>query len=310
MQSVTVGKLLMTIPVANQLGEGVQWDGARESIWWTDILSAVIYQFHLPSKTLTSFPMPHRVGSFGLTIDPNELIVAFDIGIARYHLKHKSIKWLAKPEAHLAGNRFNDGRTDRQGRFWAGTMVEVRQSSSQSAALYSIDIEGHCQQHISQLQISNGLCWSPDGKTMYHADSPSHTLFQYDFNTLTGKVSNKRVFATTPESFFPDGAEVDAHGCVWNAHWGGGQVVRYRADGSVDLTLRLPVTNPTSVAFGGRDLDLLIITSAKHALTVEQLADEPEAGNVFIFQLEHIHGLGSLYCQINANLYANADILS
>ncbi|MCH1931187.1 SMP-30/gluconolactonase/LRE family protein [Shewanella sp. A25] len=300
MQSVAIDKPLMTLPVGNLLGEGVLWDELRQSIWWTDILSSVIYQFHLPSQTLQPFPMPHRVGSFGLTTNSNQLIVAFDIGIARYDLVHHSIQWLAQPEVHISGNRFNDGRLDRQGRFWAGTMVEERVNEAQTAALYRMDSEGHCFQIMTGLEISNGLCWSPDGKTMYHADSPSHTLFQYDFDIATGNISNKQVFATTPETVFPDGAEVDSEGHVWNAQWGGGQVVRYRKDGSVDLILKLPVTNPTSVAFGGPDLDLLIITSAKHGLTDSQLANEPEAGNVFIFELEHIQGLTSRHYKVQS----------
>ncbi|MEL4273299.1 SMP-30/gluconolactonase/LRE family protein [Shewanella xiamenensis] len=291
MQTVTVGELLMTIPVGNLLGEGVLWDELHQSIWWTDILSSVIYRFTLATRTLDTFSMPHRVGSFGLTAKPTTLIVAFDIGIATYNIEDQSLTWLAQPESHFAGNRFNDGRIDRQGRFWAGTMVERRDTLQQTAALYCLDENGHCHQRLSNLEISNGLCWSVDGRTLYHADSPKHQIYQYDFDIEQGLLSRKRLFASTSHHIFPDGSDVDAAGYLWNAQWGGGQVVRYRPDGEVDLILKLPVTNPTSIAFGGAKLDLLIVTSAKHSLDASQLAQEPQAGDVFIYQLQGIYGV-------------------
>ncbi|MCP3127100.1 SMP-30/gluconolactonase/LRE family protein [Shewanella sp. KJ2020] len=293
MQTVTVGELLMTIPVGNRLGEGVLWDELHQLIWWTDILSSVIYRFHLPTHTLETLPMPHRVGSFGLTANPMMLIVAFDIGIAHYDIEHQKIKWLAQPESQIEGNRFNDGRTDRQGRFWAGTMVERRDHQQQCAALYCIDEKGDCHLRLSDLEISNGLCWSPDGRTLYHADSPKHQIYQYDFDIRSGLLSHKRLFATTSNNMFPDGSDVDCAGYLWNAQWGGGQLVRYRPDGEVDLILKLPVTHPTSIAFGGPKLDLLIVTSAKHAIDPLALSQEPQAGDVFIYQLDGILGLNS-----------------
>ncbi|MEL4281913.1 SMP-30/gluconolactonase/LRE family protein [Shewanella mangrovisoli] len=293
MQTVTVGELLMTIPVGNHLGEGVLWDELHQSIWWTDILSAVIYRFHLDNRTLDTFPMPHRVGSFGLTAKPTTLIVAFDIGIAFYDIEDQSLTWLAQPEAQIEGNRFNDGRIDRQGRFWAGTMVEQRHSEAQHAALYCIDENGDCHQRLTHLEISNGLCWSPDGRTLYHADSPTHQIHQYDVDIQTGLLSRKRLFAITSNRVFPDGSDVDAAGYLWNAQWGGGQVVRYRPNGEVDLILKLPVTHPTSIAFGGERREFLIVTSAKHSLEASQLEQEPQAGDVFIYQLNGICGLDS-----------------
>lgn len=134
------------------------------------------------------------------------------------------------------------------------------------------------------ISISNGLCWSPDGLTMYHADSPTHEIFQYDFDPNTASVSNKRSFVTTEQMIFPDGSEVDAAGYIWNAQWGGGQVVR---------SLTLPVTNPTSIAIGGPNMDWLIITSAKHSLSAEQLSD------VYIYQLVGINGLQSHLAEIS-----------
>lgn len=296
---VSVGELLMTIPAANVLGEGVLWDHRTQSIWWTDIEASVIYHFDLTDKQLRSTKLPHRLASFGFTTNVQVLIAAFDIGIGFFNLETLDIQWLAKPESDIQGNRFNDGRIDRQGRFWAGTMVEHRDDNNQqSAALYCISHRQGIQQVLNNLGISNGLCWSPDGQTMYHADSPKHTIYQYDFDIETGLLSQQRVFATTSNTLFPDGSEVDSAGCIWNAQWGGGQVVRYRPDGQVDLILKLPVTHPTSIAFGGKDLDLLIITSAKHSLNSLQLRQEPQAGDVFIYQLNGICGLKTPLCNL------------
>ena len=295
MSNVGVGELLRTIPVGNILGEGVLWDNKNQSIWWTDIETAQLFRYDINSEQLSTFIMPYRVGSFGLTQHADQLIVAFDRGIALYHLKTENLQWLATPESHLPNNRFNDGKVDRQGRFWAGTMVETiadnSASPSTNAALYCINHKSQCAKVYENISISNGLCWSPDSLTMYHADSQQHKIFQYDFNPNTAAVSNKRSFVTTDPLIFPDGSEVDAAGYLWNAQWGGGQVVRYCPDGKVDLTLKLPVTNPTSIAFGGPDLDWLIITSAKNLLSAEQIDIEQFAGDVFIYKLSNIKGL-------------------
>uniref|UniRef100_UPI0040476917 SMP-30/gluconolactonase/LRE family protein n=1 Tax=Shewanella baltica TaxID=62322 RepID=UPI0040476917 len=296
---VGVGKLLMTIPVGNILGEGVLWDDKTQSIWWTDIEAAEIFNYSITTQSLRTIAMPYRVGSFGLTQNAEQLIVAFDRGIALYHLKTREVQWLATPESHLTNNRFNDGRVDRQGRFWAGTMVENGPYPSSDAALYCVAHQGQCLKVCENISISNGLCWSRDGLTMYHADSPTHEIFQYDFDPNTASVSNKRSFVTTEQMIFPDGSEVDAAGYIWNAQWGGGQVVRYRPNGQVDLTLTLPVTNPTSIAIGGPNMDWLIITSAKHSLSAEQLSNESQAGDVFIYQLVGIYGLQSHLAEIS-----------
>ena len=286
MQTVTVGELLMTLPVGNLLGEGVLWDELHQSIWWTDILSSVIYRFTLATRTLDTFSMPHRVGSFGLTAKPTTLIVAFDIGIATYNIEDQSLTWLAQPESHFAGNRFNDGRIDRQGRFWAGTMVERRDTLQQTAALYCLDENGHCHQRLSNLEISNGLCWSVDGRTLYHADSPKHQIYQYDFDIEQGLLSRKRLFASTSHHIFPDGSDVDAAGSLWNAEWGGSCLTCYAQDGPHRIAL--PVSQPTCIAFGGPALDHIFVTSAREGLDNEQLIAEPEAGNVLILKTSAI----------------------
>jgi L-arabinonolactonase len=189
---------------------------------------------------------------------------------------------LKKIEQNNPGTRLNDGRADRQGRFWAGSMVE---SGDQDAgALYCLDQQLQVTRKVSGLNISNGLCWSPDSTVMYHTDTPSRLIHAYDFDAATGAIANQRCLVRTEKGCFPDGSTVDAEGYIWNAQWGASQVVRYSPAGEIDFVLRLPVSQPTCVAFGGPQLDRLFITSATQGFDEQALLAEPEAGNVLVFQ--------------------------
>ncbi len=271
------------IRVRNTLGEGVQWDVRTQSLWWTDIAERTLYRHRFATGAPERFTMPERVGSFAPIENSDALIVAFESGIAIADLAGKVLRWLGKPDAGVGGLRFNDGHVDRQGRFWAGTMEEAEPRTG-LANLYCVDREGVIQRRENGIAISNGLCWSPDGRKMYFADSPLRTIYVYDFDRRDGTLSGQRVFATTPEGAYPDGATVDADGYVWSAHWGAGVVVRYTPDGKIDRTVKIPASQPTCVAFGGTDLDLMFVTSARDGLSREHLATEPEAGNVFVFR--------------------------
>jgi sugar lactone lactonase YvrE len=274
-----------TLRVQNTLGEGIQWDVATGTAWWTDIQERKLQRYTPTTGAFDTFAMPERVGSFGLINRSDHIIAAFASGFAIVDLNGSVIRWLGKPDAMLSGVRFNDGRVDRQGRFWAGSMVETDPRDARGN-LYCVDMDGTVQRRESGIIISNGLCWSPDSRRMYFADSPLRTIYVYDFDARDGTISNRRVFARTPEGAHPDGATVDAQGFLWSAHWGAGQVVRYTADGMVDRTLHVPASQPTCVAFGGADLDLLFVTSARENLSAKTLAGEPDAGSVFIYRMD------------------------
>lgn len=275
--------LIASIPCANTLGEGVQWNPLDGCVWWTDIHQAKLFRFHLTSERLTEWQLPERLCCFAFAKQDERIIAAFESGFAWFDSESGALEWVAKPELHLSGNRSNDGRCDRQGRFWMGSMVEDPRAG-QSAALYSLDPQMQVTKHLDELRISNALCWSPDSRYLYHADSPSFTICVYDFAADTGRLSNGRVFAATEAGVEPDGACVDAQGFVWNAQWGGHRVRRYSPAGELDLELPVPVSQPTCVAFGGDKLDLLLVTSARVGLTDAQLAEQPQAGNLFIYQ--------------------------
>jgi sugar lactone lactonase YvrE len=278
-------ELVETLRVHNTLGEGIQWDVETDAAWWTDIQERRIQRYTPATRALDTFAMPERVGSFGLIERSSDVIAAFASGFAIVDLKGAIVRWLGKPDTALPGVRFNDGRVDRQGRFWAGSMVETDPRDARGN-LYCVGSDGAVQRREGGIIISNGLGWSPDSRRMYFADSPLRTIYVYDFDARDGSISNRRVFARTPEGAHPDGATVDAEGCLWSAHWGAGRVVRYTPDGAIDRMLPVPASQPTCVAFGGTNLDLLFVTSARENLSAQTLAGEPEAGNVFVYRMD------------------------
>jgi sugar lactone lactonase YvrE len=280
---VPSAQLIEIIPAANTVGEGILWDSRREVLWWTDIQRRRLHRYLPGSGAMRVLEAPERVGSFGLVADREELIVAFESGVALYAPDEQSVSWLARPEAQVPGVRFNDGRVDRRGRFWCGTMVESSTSSA-LGNLYSIDKTGTARRHQSGVRISNGLCMSPDGRLLYFADSPTRLIKVYELAEPEGVLGPGRVFAQTPEGAVPDGATVDEDGCVWSAHWGGACVVRYTPDGRIDRTIEVPASQPTCVCFGGSDLDLLFVTSARENLDAATLEKEPHAGDVFVYR--------------------------
>ncbi|MGP9800124.1 SMP-30/gluconolactonase/LRE family protein [Rheinheimera sp. NSM] len=288
-------QLLASISVKNRLGEGIFWHAASSSVWWTDIHGKALFQLHWPEQTLRQWPVPERISCFSLLnpADPMAsrypLLVAFAPGLALYHPDSGATLWLAKPQ-QLSGNRFNDGRVDRQGRFWAGTMVEQPAAdNAASGSLYRLDQQG-CQQMLSGLRIPNALCWNRDSSLMYHADSPTQQINRYRFNPASGDIGKAERFATTPAGTEPDGAIIDAAEHLLCALWGGSALARYAPDGRLTALYSLPVSQPTCVALGGAKLDILFVTTATEGLSAEQLSLQPEAGNLLIYQYPH-HGL-------------------
>lgn len=262
------------------LGEGIQWHGA-DGLWWTDIQSSVLFRHDLSNGLTERFATPERLGSFALVEGQDDLLCAFASGFARFDPASGATRWCHRIEPPDSPRRFNDGRVDRASNFWAGTMVERGQGSD--AALYRVARDGSLATLVTGVRISNGLCWSPDGSTMYFADSAARTIFAYPVDRDDGALGQRRVFATTPEGAYPDGATVDADGCVWSAHWGAGRIVRYSPDGGLDAAIALPVSQPTCIAFAGDDLRSLVITTARDGLDPATLAAEPLAGDVLLY---------------------------
>jgi L-arabinonolactonase len=271
------------LKVRNTLGEGILWDWRRQLLWWTDIPNRTLYCYDWNLGTTRTLETPERVGSFGFTQDSDRLIVAFASGIALYDPYASAVDWIARPEEIATGIRFNDGRVDRRGRFWSGTMVEGG-THADGACLYSVSGARDWRRHFNGIAISNGLCLSPDGRLLYFADSPTRTIRVFEIIEPDGTLGPSRLFAHTPDGSAPDGAAIDADGCMWSAHWGGGCVVRYTPDGRIDRTLRVPARQPSCVCFAGADLDILCVTSACEGLDEQALRADPNAGDVFFYR--------------------------
>jgi L-arabinonolactonase len=272
------------LPVRNVLGEGILWDSRRHVLWWTDIQSRRLYRHDWIRASTQILNTPERVGSFGLVAGSERLITAFESGIALYDTQDGSISWLTRHGDPDPAVRFNDGRVDRQGRFWSGTMVQGDQSTA-SGCLYSVDSRFGTRCQLTGVRISNSLCMSPDGRQLYFADSPTHTIRVFELNQPEGTLGASRVFAQTPTGAEPDGAAIDADGCLWSAHWGAGCVVRYTPNGGIDRTLRVPASQPSCVCFAGPDLDVLCVTTARDGLSDAALLNQHNAGDVFLYRV-------------------------
>jgi sugar lactone lactonase YvrE len=254
------------------LGECPLWDERTQTLWWVDILEPSLKK--LDGGSLKTYPLPEAMGSFAFR-EPGGFVVAMKSGL--YFFDTEKLALIAKPDSHLPQNRFNDGRCDRDGRFWAGTMPEPMREPA--GALYRLGADGKLARKRTGITVPNSLAWSPDGRTMYFADSPRRTIWAFDYDRASGEPSNERVFVTT-EVGFPDGSCMDADGCLWNAEYGGGRLVRYTPAGKIDRVIEVPVKNPTCCCFGGARLDMLYITTAAQRLTEAQLKEQPLAGSL------------------------------
>lgn len=283
---------LESIPVGNVLGESILWDVLSRRLWWTDIQAQKLHCYEPKTMDLRVFALPERMGSFGFVDGADGLVCAFESGIALYTPENGALRWLYRPEQGFSGTRFNDGRVDRQGRFWSGTMVEGDGAGEAEsidadgrpvrASLYCVT-RGHGRRVFGGIGISNSLCFSLDSRTMYFADSPTRQILAFAFDPATAEIGERRVFATTGAGV-PDGSVIDAEGYLWNAEWGGSKLVRYAPTGQVALELALPVSQPTCVCFGGEHMDLMFVTTATDGLEADAREREPEAGNVLVYE--------------------------
>jgi sugar lactone lactonase YvrE len=240
-----------------------------------------LFRYEPLQRRLDRFELPERLGSFGLVSGGGRLVGAFESGFAYFEPGNGRLEWLVRPVHAVTKMRFNDGRVDPSGRFWAGSMVEG--SGEPTGRLYCL-CDGAARVHLGGIAISNSICFSGDGRHLYFADSPRREIHRFDMDSRNGSISNRTLFAQTPPGAFPDGACIDSEGHLWSAHWGGSRVVRYAPDGSISGSIDLPVTQPTCLAFGGTGLDHLFITTAREDLSTTALTVQPRAGQVLIYK--------------------------
>jgi sugar lactone lactonase YvrE len=257
------------------LGEGPVWDVREQAFYWVDIRGCLVRRYDWASGRLQSWTLPEMVGSLAVRAHSG-LLLAMRSTLSFFDPSGGALESVAAPEAGRENMRFNDGKCDRQGRFWVGTMNDVVREPS--GTLYRLDPQRGCVAQFNGIRTPNSLAWSPDGRTMYFADSRSHVIHAYPYDTSTGEIGAPRPFYAVEPPAIPDGATVDADGCLWSALYGGSRLVRITPDGRLDRTIELPVLQPTSCQFVGPDLDLLFVTTAKQRLSEEQLAQQPLAG--------------------------------
>ncbi len=272
-------KAELVVQCRNEHGEGVLWNALDGRVWWTDIHGQTLWAYDPQTGSSESFRAPDRICCFAPRRD-GTILAAFAKGFAVFDPATGRREDIAAFEPDLPQTRLNDGRTDRQGRFIAGGMDEV--DFEPISSVWRVDPDLTVTRLFGDIRCANSTCFSPDGRTMYFADTPERAIVAFDYDTQTGGIGARRTVASIPEGRgVPDGSCVDAEGFVWNAVWEGSRVDRYAPDGRLDMTIEVPTAKPTCVAFGGADLDTLYITTSRLGLSEEDLASQPGAGSLF-----------------------------
>jgi sugar lactone lactonase YvrE len=268
------------IAAGNQLGESPVWRADEGALYWVDIPKGLITRHVFNTGVNSQWKLPAPIGSFTFRSEGG-MVVALKTGIYFFNPENGDLRQIHNPEAGLPENRFNEGKCDPRGRFFTGTMNEVVRGKP-DGSLYRLDAQAELSIILKEITIPNGLAWSPDGSRMYFADTRRHVIFQFDYDTDDGIPFHQRTFVDLSSyEGLPDGATVDADGCLWSAMFSGGRIVRYTPKAKIDRVIGLPVTQVNSLAFGGTDLRTLFVVTSKHLLNESALTAQPLAGDIF-----------------------------
>ena len=265
-----------------QLGETPLWDARTNQLWWIDIEQPRLWRLDPSTGETSSLPQPGTyLGSLALTQSGRQL-VARDLDLVILD-GAAATPFASTPDEIMPQTRLNDGRVDAKGRLWIGTMDNAL--SNGFGSLYRVDTDGTMHRQLNNVIVSNGIAFDPGGRHMYFTDTRRYITWKLTLDEAGDTVTDREVFADySATGDRPDGACIDADGCLWQAFFAGGKVVRYAPDGRIDREIALPATNPTCLCFGGPDLKTLFVTTAFKFLTPEQLAREPLAGSVFAIE--------------------------
>jgi sugar lactone lactonase YvrE len=262
------------------LGEGAVWHDRAERLYWVDVELGRLHVFDPAGGGDRSFDVGQTISAV-VPRARGGMMLALRHGFGAFDPQTGQVEPWCNPEEHLPQNRFNDGKCDPAGRFWAGTLSLNRQPGA--ASLYCLDPDGAVRTMLRGLTNSNGIAWSLDRATMYHIDTPTRQATAYDYDMATGRIENPRTaIIVPPECGKPDGMTVDAEGMLWIALWEGGCVGRWDPQSGAMLgTIAVPARRTTSCAFGGPGLRDLYITTARVGLSESELARQPHAGGLF-----------------------------
>ena len=271
-------KAKLVIDAKAALGEGPIWDNEKKLLYWIDIINKEVRIFDPKTSFERKIILEQQIGT--VVVGTNErLVVALENGFYFLDLKTEKMSFITDPESNIPENRFNDGKCDPAGRFWAGTLSK----ENGKASLYCLDTDLRVAKKVENVTVSNGIVWNVDTKKMYYIDTPTNEVWGFDYDIRTGDISNKAVVINIPkEEGHPDGMTIDSEGMLWVAHWGGWRVSRWDPEEGKKLDeVKVPASNVTACAFGGDDLDELYITTARTGLCDEDLKEQPEAGGLF-----------------------------
>ncbi len=275
-------KVELVVDSKSLLGEGAIWHAKTATLYWVDIERHHLYVYDPGTRANRTIDLGQRIG----TVVPKKtggLLLALEDGFSHLDLQTETITKIVDPEADIADNRFNDGKCDPAGRFWAGTVSLT--GKRETASVYRLDKDYSVSQMISRVSISNGIVWSLDKSKMYYIDTPTQQVAAYDYDDRTGGIANRTVAVTVPRQMgLPDGMTIDAQGKLWIALFGGSAVTRWDPDTSKLLEkVTIPVQNVTSCALGGELLQDMYVTTAREGMTEEQLRAQPQAGGLYRF---------------------------
>jgi L-arabinonolactonase len=273
------------------LGECVLWCERSRRLLWTDIPASTIWSYEPAGGRVRSWAMPERLCSFALTGSDDRLLLGLASGLALFRFSSGKVTRICDVEPGLP-TRINDGRCDRQGRFVFGMLTEGDDPRAAAGGFYRLDLDLSLERlPLPPARIANGICFSPDGRRMYFADSTDSAIRWCEYNPCSAEVGAVHTLvAAGAAPGAPDGATVDAEGCLWSARWGAGRVLRFAPDGRLLQTLLTDAPQPTCPAFGGPDLATLYVSTAHAGLGEAQRAAAPLSGAVLRQALE-VRGL-------------------
>ena len=269
-----------------ELGEGSIWDYRNGLLYWIDILKREVHLFDPVTKSDECQDVGQLVGTVVPKTD-GRLMLALERGFCEYDPESRTLGETKTPEDHPEGVRFNDGKCDPAGSFWAGTM-NYSGGEAARGALYRLDVDGGIHTMLTGVGVSNGIVWNEKLGKMYYIDTPTREVAEFDYDAESGGIRNRRVAVTFPEDEgFPDGMTIDAEGMLWVAHWGGGAVSRWDpTTGEKVASIKVPADFVTSCALGGSALDELYITTARTGMDETALSRQPLAGGLFCARVE------------------------
>jgi sugar lactone lactonase YvrE len=275
------------VPVGRaRLGECPVWSVAEQVLYWIDIDGKAVHRYDPARATATTRTTPGRPGALALGKIPGTILLAMEHQVGWFSWDTAAFASWLDLEAAGTGNRMNDGRCDRQGRLWVGSMHERPAENRFTGMLHRVDPDGTATVHRHEVGIANSLAFSPDGTTMYWADTLRDTVWAHDYDGDSGSPQVPRPFVDFAElPGRPDGACVDEAACLWVACVGGGALARFTPDGALDRLIELPIDKPTMPAFGGRRLDTLFVTSIGDAEPASASATEERGGSLLALSL-------------------------